>query len=113
MPFLQTTISMPLDDQKRASLSQAYRTLCSEELGKPEDFVMTAFSDNVPIVFQGSADPAACVRVEIWGNYTSSQPKKMTPKITTAITKECGIPADRIYVLYYSTQHCGWSGANF
>ncbi|KAG5469099.1 hypothetical protein LSCM4_02495 [Leishmania orientalis] len=113
MPFLQTITSVPLDVEKRASLSKAYCTLCREELGKPEDFVMTAFSDNVPIVFKGSEDPAAYVRVEILGNYTSSQPKMMTPRMTEAIKKECGIPADRIYVLYYSTQHCGWNGANF
>ncbi|KAG5495147.1 hypothetical protein JKF63_02201 [Porcisia hertigi] len=113
MPFLHTIVSTPLDDDKRSKLSSVYRTVCREELGKPEDFVMTAFSDGVSIEFQGSTKPAAYVRVEILGTYAAAQPKRMTPRITEAITKECGIPADRIYVLYYTTQHCGWNGTNF
>ncbi|AYU82164.1 macrophage migration inhibitory factor-like protein [Leishmania infantum JPCM5] len=113
MPFLQTIVSVSLDDQKRANLSTAYRMICREELGKPEDFVMTAFSDNTPMSFQGSTAPAAYVRVECWGEYAPSKPKMMTPRISAAITKECGIPAERIYVFYYSTKHCGWNGANF
>ncbi|KAK7202024.1 macrophage migration inhibitory factor-like protein [Novymonas esmeraldas] len=113
MPFIHTIVSTPLGSQQRASLSKEYRTICSEVLGKPEEFVMTAFSDNTPIEFQDSAAPAAYIRVESWGDYAPSKPKEVTPRLTAAITAECSIPADRIYVVYVSTQHWGWNGANF
>jgi phenylpyruvate tautomerase len=49
----------------------------------------------------------------VYSEYAPAAPAKATPVITAAVSKECGIPADRIYVVYYSTPHVGWNGNNF
>lgn len=113
MPFIHATLSTQLDDTKRANLTAAFKKVCVDALDKPADFVMTAFNDNTPMAFQNSTAPCAYIRVEVYGDYAPGAPAKVTPVITAAVTKECGIPADRIYVLYYHTPHVGWSGQNF
>ncbi|KPI89531.1 macrophage migration inhibitory factor-like protein (MIF2) [Leptomonas seymouri] len=113
MPFIHTTVSTKLDNAKRANLSKAFKAICREALGKPEDFVMTAFNDDTPIEFQNSTEPAAHIRVEVLGTYAPTAPAKVTPAITAAVAKECGIPAARIYVLYFCTPYVGWNGSNF
>jgi phenylpyruvate tautomerase len=113
MPYIHTTVSTKLDDAKRANLTTAFKTVCSKVLAKPEEYVMTAFNDETPIAFRGTTDPCACIRVEVYSEYAPAAPAKATPVITAAVSKECGIPADRIYVVYYSTPHVGWNGNNF
>ncbi|KPA81173.1 macrophage migration inhibitory factor-like protein (MIF2) [Leptomonas pyrrhocoris] len=112
MPFLHTIVSTKLDDAQRAHLTKAFKTICREVFNKPEEFVMTAFNDETPMAFRDSTGPAAYIRVEVFGTYEPTDPAKATPAITAVVTKECGIPADRIYILYYGTPHIGWNGVN-
>nr|AKK31301.1 macrophage migration inhibitory factor-like protein [Leishmania amazonensis] len=113
MPVIQTFVSTPLDYHKRENLAQVYRAVTRDVLGKPEDLVMMTFHDNTPMHFFGSTDPVAYVRVEALGGYGPSEPEKVTSIVTAAITKECGILADRIFVLYFSPLQCGWNDTNF
>ncbi|KAG5494368.1 hypothetical protein GH5_02383 [Leishmania sp. Ghana 2012 LV757] len=113
MPVIQTFVSTLLEHHKREHLAQVYRSITRDVLGKPENLTMMTFHDNVPMHFFGSTDPVAYVKVEALGGYGPSEPKMMTSIITAAVTRECGIPADRIFVLYYSPLQCGWNGTNF
>ncbi|CAJ1033580.1 Macrophage migration inhibitory factor (MIF), putative [Leishmania lindenbergi] len=74
---------------------------------------MMTFHGNTPIHFLGSTDPVAYVRVEALGGCCPLEPEKVTSLITAADTKECGILADSIFVLYFSPLHCGWNGTSF
>lgn len=113
MPFIHTTVSTKLDAAKRANLTSAFKAISTQALSKPASFIMTAFNDESPMSFQDTTEPAACVRVDVYEEYPPNAPAEMTPVITAAVSKECGIPADRIYVFYYSTPYVGWNGNNF
>ncbi|KAK7202023.1 macrophage migration inhibitory factor-like protein [Novymonas esmeraldas] len=113
MPLVQTFVSTPLDDAQRANLAEVYRAVVRDVLGKPENLVMTTFHDRTPTHFSGTTDPVAYVRIEALGGYGPSEPERVTAIVTAAVTKECGIPADRIFVVYFAPLHCGWNGTNF
>ncbi|KAG5469456.1 hypothetical protein LSCM1_02677 [Leishmania martiniquensis] len=113
MPVFQTCVSTSFSHQKRENLAQVYRAITRDVLGKPEDLTMMTFHDNVPMHFFGSADPVAYIKVEALGGYGPSEPVRVTSLVTAAVAKECGIQADRIYVLYFSPLQCGWNGVNF
>lgn len=113
MPYVHTTVSTKLDDAKREALSNVFRALSIDVLAKPAEYVMTAFNDETPMAFQHTTEPCANIRVEVCGDYPPGAPAKMTAVITAAVVKECGVKADRVFVMYYNTPHVGWNGVNF
>lgn len=113
MPYFHTTVTTKLDDAKRENLSKVFRSICAEFLAKPEELVMTSFNDETPMSFQHTTEPCANIKVEVLGDYPSGAPAKMTPVITAAVEKECGIKADRMFIMYSSVQNVGWNGSNF
>lgn len=113
MPVVQTFVSTPLSDEQRAKLAKVYRGVTRDIFGKPENLVMMTFHDSTPMHFFGTTDPVAYVRVEALGGYGPTEPQRATQAITAAVTAECGIPGDRVFVLYFECLHAGWNGVNF
>lgn len=113
MPLFETKISIKLDDASKTSLYNGYKKVCSEVLGKPEQFLMVTFEDNVDMIFQETRDPCAYVNVKLFGKLSAENASKATAQITALLTKSCAIPSSRIYVSHYSTEQWGWDGSNF
>lgn len=113
MPYILTRVSIPLDAAKREALTETYKEIMKTVLGKGENWTMTTFEDNAVILFQGSDKPCAYVEVKVFGEETASTSEKVTEGICAAITAQCAIPADRIYVSHFGTPFWGWNGHNF
>ncbi|EPY23717.1 macrophage migration inhibitory factor-like protein [Strigomonas culicis] len=113
MPLFETKVSAKLDDASKASLYNGYKKVCSEVIGKPDQFLMVTFEDGADMFFQDTRDPCAYVNVKLFGKLSSAVANKATAEITALITKFCSVPSGRIYVSFFGTEQWGWSGRNF
>lgn len=114
MPFIHTQTTVTLDKAKRDSLTASLNAITSSCLGKGENWIMTGYTDNAELYFQGNQDgDTAYVEVKLFGTPAPAATDKMTAKICALYEKELGISPNRIYVSYYPTSNWGWNGSNF
>lgn len=113
MPFInvKTNAAVPADKAEaiKAGLGQAITAVP----GKTEAWLMVAIEGDKAVWFKGTDAPAAMVEVSLMGAASSAALTDMTGRITDLLTDTLGLPADRIYVSYFSTDHWGWNGSNF
>lgn len=114
MPFIHTQTTVPLDKAKCDSLTASLNAITSSCLGKGENWIMTGYTDNANLYFQGNQNgDTAYVEVKLFGSPDPNACDKMTGEVCRLYEKELGIPKNRIYVSYYPTGNWGWNGSNF
>lgn len=113
MPFINTRTTVALDNAKKETLTAELCRIAKECLGKGENWVMTGYEDNASLSFRGSTADIAYVEVKSYGSLNGSAAGKMTGQICDLLNRELSLPADRVYVSYYPTDHWGWGGNNF
>lgn len=114
MPYIGTTTTVNISEEKR----EALKTLLGKAIelipGKSEKFLMLSFDDNKKMYFAGNNDgDTAFVDVKIFGTAEKSAYDALTAEITRIYSKELGLLPARIYVKYEECFNWGWNGANF
>lgn len=114
MPFINSKVSVSLDDKKRETLKTELGKAIEIFPGKSEHWLMLNFEDNCSLYFQGdNSKPVAFIEVKVFGKITADSAEKMTKTLCDLFQKELAIPKDRIYVKYEEVNFWGWNGANF
>ncbi len=113
MPFINTKTTKAISNSQKETLTSEFSTITRECLGKAENWVMTGYEDNASLSFQGSTENIAYVEVKTCGAPSSAGTNQMTTKVCELLERELDIPADRIYVAFFSTNDWGWNGSNF
>ena len=90
MPFINTKFSQDITAEQETELKSALGSAVSA-LGKTESWLMLGFEKNCDLYFRG----------------------EKSEKIAFVYTRVLGVPADKIYVKYSSTDNWGWNGGNF
>lgn len=112
MPYIHvaTNTQIPADAREtvKARLGQD-----ATILGKSESWLMVGFTENQPLYFKGTPDPAAIVSVDLYGDAGADAYQRMTAAVTKLLGDTLGIPAARIFVKYQPYEHWGWNGNNF
>lgn len=112
MPYLKMTTNQKIDNQQ--ILCKQLSELAAEILGKPESYVMVELNDQANLIFAGSDDPAAHLKLKSLG-----LPEDKTAAYSRALCEllqnECAIPASRIYIEYSGpARHLwGWNNQTF
>ena len=113
MPFINVKtnakVSADLAEQIKSKLGSAITAIP----GKSEDWLMVGIESEYDLWFKGEDAPAAMVEVSIYGSASSNALVTLTSHITGILTDNIGIPSDRVYVKYTSTNQWGWNGSNF
>lgn len=113
MPFINTKVSVPLNEQNREAIKTAFGQSISV-MGKGEKFLMVGFEDNVPLYFGGEKqEKCAFVDIKVFGDVDPDQVNQMTALVCQTMEMVLGIPADKTYVTYQSISDWGWNGRNF
>ena len=113
MPMINSKITLPVTQEKRAVLKAALGKAVSI-LGKPENYLMLGFEDNYDLYFAGKKlDKGAFVTVQLYGKENPDACSKMTAEICRIFNAELGIHGDGIYVCYSGHSNWGWNGSNF
>ncbi|MBQ2080916.1 MAG: hypothetical protein II461_04055 [Treponema sp.] len=113
MPFINSKLTVKVDDAKRNSLKSEFGKAISN-LGKPESYLMINIEDGCDLYLGGKKlDKGAYVSVQVFGRLAAPQTEKMTGAICDILKNELDIPGDAVYVTYQGIENWGWNGGNF
>jgi len=112
MPLLELTTNTNIDDVQ--TLAKQASRLTADILGKPESYVMVKIMPEQSLIFAGSDEPAAHVKLKSLG-LPENDTAKLSAKICDFIHSELGINSARIYIEFSSPERhmWGWDGKTF
>ncbi len=112
MPLLELTTNTNIDDI--ASLAKQASKLTADILGKPESYVMVKIMPRQSLIFAGSDEPAAHVKLKSLG-LPESDTAELSAKICDFINNELSINSARTYIEFSSPDRhmWGWDGETF
>lgn len=114
MPFIRTTVSKEITDEKRESIKAKLGQAIALIPGKSESWLMLSFDDNKNMYFRGEADEEyAFLEVALFGTTSDAAYDRLTAALSEIINEELGISRDKIYIKYEEAEHWGWNGNNF
>ena len=113
MPFIDVKTNIPVPAESREIIKKQLGDAITALPGKSEAWLMVGIEPEISLYFKGSPAPAAMVDVSIFGGASSAAYTKLTGLISTILTDELSIPANRIYVKYSEMENWGWNGSNF
>ena len=112
MPVLQITTNASIDDT--ASLAKQASALVADLLGKPESYVMVQINDNAGLIFAGSDDPCAHLKLKSLGLH-ESKTRTYSEQLCDFIEQQLGVPPGRTYIEFISPERhmFGWNSGTF
>ncbi|WP_027624157.1 phenylpyruvate tautomerase MIF-related protein [Clostridium lundense] len=114
MPYINSTITLKLSEEKKENIKTKLGKIISEIPGKSEEWLMVGFNDNHTLYFRGEKkEKAAFVQVQICGSTDRKYKNKVTESICTLLQQELSISKDNIYVTFQEIQDWGWNGTLF
>ncbi len=115
MPYLNIQTNLTIENEAELeTLLQKSSSLTAELLGKPEEFMMVALKDEVPMLFAGSSEPTAYLELKSIG-LNPDKTKELSKALCELIETQLEIPSARIYVKFNDAQRSmwGWKGDTF
>lgn len=114
MPYLSIQTNQILNEDKTQTLIKKTSLAVAELLGKPESYVMVALQASTPMVFAGSDDPAAYVRLKSLG-LSERSTADFSKSICSLMCAELNIKPERIYVEFSAPERhmWGWNNTTF
>lgn len=114
MPFIEAKTNITVTKETETVLKSKIAEILSASFpGKTENWLMLNFISDCNMYFGGSDEPCIFLDVAIFGSQSDAAYDAMTAGMCELISKECGIPANRVYVKYEEVSHWGWNGMNF
>ena len=114
MPYFCIETNQPIDRAANRELLKKVSAFIAGLLGKPESYVMIAIKPETPLIFDGSDEPAAFVRVKSIGLPKESCPQ-MSDKICNLLEQEMHVPKNRVFIDFKDLERemFGWNGKTF
>ncbi len=114
MPYIKTTTSVKLSDEKKDSLKKKLGQAIALIPGKSEAWLMLSFEDGAYMSFKGdSSRDYAFADVSLFGSASDAAYERLTEAICEILSEELGIGLSDVYVKYEEACHWGWNGSNF
>ncbi len=112
MPLLELTTNTAIDDCQL--IAEQASKLTAEILGKPESYVMVKIQPGQTLIFAGTDEPAAHVKLKSLGLAENST-ADFSEKICSFINSQLNINSARIYIEFASPERhmWGWDGKTF
>lgn len=103
-----------MTEEAAQSLVSKVSQLCSEALGKPEQYMVVNLEYSQTMIFGGSFMPTAFIELRSI-HLPPEAPAKLSPLICNLINDEVGISAERIYINFKDMppENWGWNGKTF
>ena len=104
MPLFSVTTSIKIEE--KISFIKNCSNLISELTNKPEQYVMVRLFDQIPMIFAKDQSPSCFIELKSIG---SLNPSIMSKEISIFISKEIGIPINRIYISFEDIKATNWA----
>ena len=110
MPLLSVTTSTKIN--KKNLFLENCSKLISELTKKSEQYIMIRLFDEIPMYFGREQTPTCYVELKSIG---SLNPQLFSKEISNFISKEIGIPAERVYICFedIKASNWAWNGKTF
>jgi len=114
MPYFSIDTNQTPDESSTRELMTKASSFIAGLLGKPESYVMISIKPGTPLIFAGTHEPAAFVRLKSIGLARESC-GMFSEKICAFMDQELGIPQDRIFIDFKDLERSlfGWNGNTF
>lgn len=114
MPYISSTLTVKLTEEKKEVIKSKLGEIISEIPGKSEEWLMVSFNDNHPLYFRGDKkDKAAFVEIKIAGTAERKYKEVITSKVCSLFEEELSITKESIYVVFDEIKDWGWNGTMF
>ncbi|NMM62677.1 hypothetical protein HBE96_08210 [Clostridium sp. P21] len=114
MPYINSTLTLKLSEEKKESIKTKLGEIISEIPGKSEEWLMVGFNDNYSLYFRGNKkDKAAFVEIKIFGTAERKYKEIINLKICELFENELSISRDSVYITFTEVQDWGWNGSMF
>ena len=105
MPLLEISTNIKVDNSQNIA-EQASR-LTAEILGKPESYVMVKIQPEQTLIFAGTNEPAAHVKLKSLG-LPENRTAEFSSSICSFISSELNINSARIYIEFANPERHMW-----
>lgn len=114
MPYLKIQTNQEINEGTQKSLLEKASKAVSEQLGKPETYVMVTIDPPRPMLFAGSDAPAAYLELKSIG-LPASATTNISASLCGLIGEVLSIDQNRIYVEFTNVERnmWGWNGGTF
>jgi len=112
MPYMKIQTNAPVSDAE--SLSKKASSFLSEQLGKPEQYIMIAVEPVGTMLFAGSTEKTVFAELKSIG-LDDSQTKALSEAVCGFLGNELGVPSDRVYIEFAGVPRAmwGWNKGTF
>jgi len=112
MPLLEITTNTNIENTP--AFAEKASALTAEILGKPESYVMVKIQSEQTLMFAGTDEPAAHIKLKSLG-LPENNTAELSTKLCAFINAELGIHNARIYIEFASPDRhmWGWDSKTF
>jgi len=112
MPLLEITTNTKIDNSM--NIAEQASALTADVLGKPESYVMVKIQTEQTLIFAGSNEPAAHVKLKSLG-LPEDKTADFSASICAFISEQLDINSARIYIEFVNPERhmWGWDGKTF
>ena len=114
MPYFSIETNQAIDPSSQRDLMKKTSTFLAEMLGKPESYVMIDIKPKTALIFGGSDEPAAFVRLKSIG-LPKERCAEYSEKICGFVERELEVPSNRVFIDFKNLERemFGWDGKTF
>ncbi|MBQ9245046.1 hypothetical protein IJ182_02130 [bacterium] len=114
MPFIETKLSMKLDENQKNDLQRKLADVVSSALSKPKQYIMTEIEDEKTLYMnEKKLEKGAYISVKLFGATTKQACQTLTHSICNILSADFGIEKSNIYVTYHPVDLWGWNDIMF
>jgi len=112
MPYLKIQTNAEVSNKQ--DLLEKLSKVASVGIGKPETYIMTAFSHTEAMTFGGSSEPAVFLECKSIG-LKEEQTAELSALLCSFCKNELNVPENRVYIEFSSAKGVmwGWDGRTF
>lgn len=110
MPYIRIDVTEKVDDQLKGILCMNIADMITVLPGKKISRTMVEIQDGCFILYDGSLQKAAKVRVELYKESPFEAKAELTKQISALLQEKLAIPMERIYVTFPEYESWGSGG---
>ncbi|MBU0506510.1 hypothetical protein KJ708_11010 [bacterium] len=114
MPLIKLQTNINLEKSKEKETLESLSKLISQELGKPEQYVM-AIIEKASFIMSGAGGDTAYVEVKSLGALNPEKNTQLSEKICQLLESSLSISPVRVYINFEDVERScwGWNGKTF
>ena len=114
MPYIETKLSIKLDEKQKEDLQKKLTNAVSSALSKPKAYIMTEIEDGKSLYMaENKLYKGAYISIKMLGSASKPACQILTQNVCSILTADYGIDGSNVYVTYHPVDLWGWNGSMF